>query len=96
VGPFSATAVGWIEGGSHYALPGGVGAAVPGARKPVRELEVRSDAGPARRDRTFVVAVLEAQYQSFGPCDAVRAALPAPADGEMRRIEGPIETSEAA
>ena len=40
VGPFSATAAGWIEGGSHRLLPGGLGMQIAEFGKPVqKELE---------------------------------------------------------
>lgn len=50
-----------------------------GNRKAVPVLEDVAAAGPAGRERTYVVAVLEAQYQSLGPRDAAPSALPAPA-----------------
>jgi hypothetical protein len=89
VGPFSATAVAWIEGGSSRFLPGGVGMAVPGL--PKEELMLENAAAPAGRERTISVMVLEAQYQSFHPQHLVQpaaqlASMPA---REARRIEGP-------
>jgi hypothetical protein len=78
-GPFSATAVAWIEGGSSHFLPGGIGLAVPGRRNPAPLLEDAT--APAGRDQTISVLVLEAQVQSFNPqMIAMR---------EARQLEGP-------
>jgi hypothetical protein len=98
VGPFSATAVAWIEGGTHRFLPGGVGMGgfgSLGGREEVPILDVeRADAGREGRDQKYSVAVLEAKYASLAP-QQVPPALPEPVEGEVRRLEGPPE-SEAA
>jgi hypothetical protein len=72
VGPFSATAVAWIEGGSSHSLPGGIGMVVPGARQPAALLEEANP--PGRRAQTISVLVMEAQYQSFHPQQVPQAA----------------------
>ena len=87
VGPFSATAAGWIEGGSHRMLPGGQGMGYLNKEHPPL-IEDASAAARSQRGTTYVVAVLEAQDQSYAP-----HALPEPA--EPKRLEGPAE-SEAA
>ncbi len=89
VGPFSATAVAWIEGGSSHMLPGGIGMAAPGARKPAKLLE--DAAPPAGREPSVSVVVLEAQYQSFHPQHVEQSApqLSAMPVREARRLEGP-------
>src|SRR5436190_18184440 len=93
VGPFSATAVGWIEGGTNALLPGGPGLAfggMLGGPKPVPILEDAAAPGPAGRERTYVVAVLEAQYQTMHPQQVAATQLPAPpAAPEPRQLEGP-------
>ena len=94
VGPFSATAAAWIEGGSHQMLPGGVGVGGFGALGAKRQPPMIEDAtatGPAGRERKFFVAVVEAQYDSMNPrrVAAPSAALPEPREREPRQIEGP-------
>lgn len=89
VGPFSATAVAWIEGGSSHALPGGIGMAAPGARKPAKLLEDAT--APAGREPSVSVVVLEAQYQSLHPQHVEQSTpqLSAMPMREARRLEGP-------
>ena len=97
VGPFSATAVAWIEGGTHRFLPGGVGMGTLGSiggREEVPVLDVERADGPAKRDEKYSVAVLEAKYASLAP-QQVPPALPEPVEGEVRQLEGPPQ-SEAA
>ena len=101
VGPFSAAAAAWIEGGSHALLPGGTGIALGGLNgpKPVRILEDATTIGPAGRDSKYIVALLEVQSQTLNPqqieAQFVTTALPAPTERETRRLEGP-PASEAA
>src|SRR5690242_90192 len=45
VGPFSATTVGWIEGGTHHALPGGAGTGI-GRVKALPIFDDARDPGP--------------------------------------------------
>lgn len=86
VGPLSATAVGWIEGGSHWGLPGGAAMAFGGlgglGARPTPMLDVATATGPAHREPTYRVAVLEVQYESLNPrvlpAPAATHALPAP------------------
>jgi hypothetical protein len=89
VGPFSATAAGWIEGGSHHMLPGGTRIGTIG-KQPVPMLEDVRASVSQKRERTYVVAVLEAQYQSINPQSAA-PSLPAPdeAQREQRQLEAP-------
>lgn len=69
VGPFSKTAVGWIEGGTHHLMfPGNL----PG--KPRAEVMRIEAAAPPAREERYRVALLEVQYQTFTP-----PALPEPA-----------------
>ena len=89
VGPFSATAAGWIEGGSHHGLPGGVAMHFGRLPAPVAEHEPAAP-GPADRERHYSVAVLEAQRQALLP-----EQVPAP-EREQRRLEGPETVEEAA
>lgn len=90
VGPFSATAVGWVEGGSH--LP-----ALSIQLDERKRLKLLDDPRAARegRDQMVVVAVMEAQYHSLQAAavlDAARSEAPAlPAAGERRQLEGPAE-----
>jgi hypothetical protein len=88
VGPFSATAVAWIEGGSHHLLA----PALPG-NKPVPVIEESPEARWEHRDRKYAVALLEAMDESFAVHMEEATALPPPR--EMPRLEGPAE-SEAA
>jgi hypothetical protein len=89
VGPFSATAVGWIEGGSHALLPGGVGMQRVGigAAKPVKLTEVATDIGNVQREEKYSVAVLDAQFASLQGREPVRVSLPGPANAEMKELE---------
>jgi hypothetical protein len=77
-GPFSATCAAWIEGGSNHYLPGGVGMRL--GRAPIPILDAPREPGSEKRDRTYVVAVLEAQVQSVIPAlhapEAERKMLP--------------------
>lgn len=88
VGPFSATAVGWVEGGSHQ-------------RKLAPFMDIKSrpqivdesaPVGSAEREPRYRVAVLEAHYEYFNPDEIATPALP---EAEMPRLEGP-SMSEAA
>jgi hypothetical protein len=96
VGPFSATAAGWIEGGSHALLPGGTGLQLNqlNGPKPVRILEDASTSGPAGREEKFHVALLEVRYGTINASE-IAAALPSPVQPEVRRLEAPPK-SEAA
>lgn len=101
VGLFSATVVGWIEGGSRAFLPGAPAMVHSGlgGRKPVELIE---DAGPrtlpppapapapeGERERMYVVAVLEAQVRALAPPEAAAPvevpALPRLSQGEDGR-----------
>jgi hypothetical protein len=96
VGPFSKTAVAWIEGGSHALLPGGAGIVLGqlGGRTPVPILEDASAIGPASRDESYRVAVLEVRYAATSAAE-IPASLPAPEKREPRQLEAP-PASEAA
>jgi hypothetical protein len=86
VGPFSATAVAWTEGGVNQHLPGGVGLAL-GGRKEVPLIDGQAaNPGPANRELRYRVALIEAHIQSISP-NNVPAGLPSPQ--ELRRLEGP-------
>jgi len=93
VGPLSATAVAWIEGGSHQYLPGGMGMQGLGALGANRQRQLIDEAtplGPAGRERKFYVALVEAQYESMNPREVSPAsALSAPAERAPRQLEGP-------
>jgi hypothetical protein len=97
VGPFSATAAAWIEGGSNHNLPGGISMqfGTLGAPASVRMIEDANAAGPANRDQKYSVAVLEVRYGSMSVND-LASALPSPVQNEMRQLEAPAEQSEAA
>jgi len=83
VGPFSATCAGWIEGGSHHFLPGGLGMQIAEFGKPQAQL-IDPPALPPREEK-YSVAVLEVHYQSFVP---TIIQLPEP-QGDTRQLEGP-------
>lgn len=93
VGPFCATVAGWIEGGSHRYLPGGVRSGGPGKQPEIafHERDERAD-----RPQKYSVAVLDAQFQMLNPQRMMSddaGALPAP-QPQPRQLEGP--ESEAA
>ena len=93
VGPFSATAAGWIEGGTHGHLPGAM--TMQWGRPQPKPIEAEP-ALPAGREAKYSVAVLEVHYQSFH-ANPAPAALPSPAAGEEpRRLAGPVEQEQAA
>ena len=86
VGPFSATAVAWIEGGSHGQLPGGIDFSLPGGRNLPPLLE---DISPSTtREPRISVVLVEAQYRSMNPSllsheiEIRTPQLPAPAEHE--------------
>ncbi|HLL88384.1 MAG TPA: hypothetical protein VK324_03690, partial [Tepidisphaeraceae bacterium] len=93
VGPLSATCVGWIEGGTDRCLPGGPGMRFGLDAKQIPILDVTAEPAPAAaRERTYVVAVLEAQVRSLMPhAPAAAAELPGPAERQRRRLEGPVD-----
>lgn len=95
VGPFSATAAGWIEGGTHGYLPGGLALEFGNLGRPQPKLIDADPVSPANREEKYSVAVLEVHMQAF---HVSPAALPAPADGqdEPRQLEGPRETADQA
>ena len=93
VGPFSATAVGWTEGGTHRKLP-----LVLGKLKTTPVIEDYAASGPAHREKTYVVALLEEQYRAFNPQTPANQ-LPAAASENGPRRLGPAQgeaASEAA
>jgi hypothetical protein len=83
VGPFSATAVAWIEGGSHHHLPGGLPTGIPGSPAPAGLLDLQTSTDPETSDNKYRVAVLDAQFQSFHP-----QSLTPPLQAEPRQLEG--------
>lgn len=86
VGPFSATATAWIEGGSHHlALP------ALGSTKPIRLIE--DAAAPAGRSETYRVAVLQVQYESLAPQVVDPPRLPGPAAREQAMLESSKEAA---
>jgi hypothetical protein len=94
VGPFSATAAGWIEGGSHRLLPGGQGMGYFNKPQP-RLMEDASAGGSGQRNTTYVVAVLEAQDQSYNPQGAGHGAAALPEPRATRQLEGPVADADA-
>lgn len=98
VGPFSATAVGWIEGGSHAMLPGGIGIGTLASRGQCEQPKHTEPASlPAGRDEKYNIAVLEAHYASFR-----LAQMPALPEGEpskqlevqeTKQLQGPAEAA---
>lgn len=102
VGPFSATAAAWIEGGTHHSLPGGFALQLDRSRPQPKMLDTDQPQQPAERDERYRVAVLEVHYQSFHT-HAASASLPAPetaqaglSQSETRQLEGPAAEAEAA
>jgi hypothetical protein len=84
VGPFSATAVGWVEGASMHRMGIDTGNMIGGyKRAPLLE----EATAPAGREQTISVLVMEAQYQSLHPQMVVQP-MPAIAGSEARRLEG--------
>lgn len=100
VGPFSATAAAWIEGGIHALLPGGTGitlGALSGRQAvPILEDATATPGGPVTREAKYRVALLEVQYQSFERQDVVAPALPAPDSHPARQLEGPSQSETAS
>lgn len=62
VGPFSKTAVGWVEGGNAAMLPGGGGVNI-GSGPRLQQVEALP--APAARDEKYSVALLEVHYQTI-------------------------------
>jgi hypothetical protein len=87
VGPFSATAAGWIEGGTHGYLPGGLSLQMGNFGRDQQKLIEAEPKLPANREERYSVAVLEVYTQSF---------IANPAPEEPRQLEGPVEESQAA
>ncbi len=102
VGAFSTTAVAVIEGGSYQRTL----ALSMDSQKPAPLLEDATRIGPAGREQTISIAILDAQYESLNPQSIAlqaTAALPATPDRQRRQLEGPpaeneerVEASEAA
>ncbi|HEV7298138.1 MAG TPA: hypothetical protein VGN72_02155 [Tepidisphaeraceae bacterium] len=90
VGPFSATAVGWIEGATHHYMP------TPTHNRPQLMTTDPTATGPATRDQRYIVAVLETIDRAFVANDVKASALPAPTTREPRQLEGPTEDAQAA
>jgi hypothetical protein len=67
VGPFSATAVGWIEGGCGRSLPGGTGMAFGMNAKQIPILEIEQPAEEERPRPQYSVEVLQARYAALNP-----------------------------
>lgn len=80
VGPFSATAVGWIEGGSHYTKQLYIGL---NRKSPMMHVRVEQREQLPQED-SVIVALLTA-----GRFAVEHAALPEPT--EVRQLEGPAE-----
>src|SRR4051794_6592589 len=93
VGPFSATAVAWIEGGAHRSLPGAPSLPFGIGARQVPILDVEQPAKSAEQNPKYLIAVLEAKYASLAP-QPVPPALPGPVDGELRQLQA--HESEAA
>ena len=88
-GPFSATAVGWIEGG-NISSPG----QIIGGGRPQPRLHVEGDPNQSiQMDQTFAVALLEAHYQSFTvqQIQPENPKLEVTVVKETKQIEGPVE-----
>ncbi len=81
-GPFSATAAGWIEGGTDRYLPGAPARYFGRLETKLIDAE---PALPADREEKYSVAVLEVHVQSMMP--KITPALES--HGETRRLEGP-------
>jgi hypothetical protein len=82
LGPFSATAVAWIEGGSHRRLAPAFGL----GRVPVPVLEDARPPGPEGRGANYRVAVIEAQFYGYQMQD-LPPQLAGPAEREVRQLE---------
>jgi hypothetical protein len=84
-GPFCNTCVGWIEGGSHAWLPGGVKPVIGdlGAKQPAKMIEQFTD----NREVTIRVAVMEVQRQAMMPSTVVEGTkqLEGPAGEDARK-----------
>lgn len=86
VGPFGATAVGWIEGGTHHLM----GLPRPGLHMP-KPIDVSRglahDRAQIEHGTTVYVALLEAQQRSIGHA-VVSRELPSQTE-TLRQLEGP-------
>ncbi len=84
-GPFSATAVGWIEQGTEHRI---MQFGNEKHHKPVAMIEVDSSESSRPNDSTYSIEVIQARYTSYlpnqNPIDVTinQAALPAPVDEE--------------
>lgn len=87
VGPFSATAVAWIEGGTIHHL--GVPKITMKNDAPL--LEDARTAKVNQRDNHYAIAVIEAHYLSFAepPVETETPALEAPVMRETKQLEAP-------
>jgi hypothetical protein len=92
VGPFSAAAVGWVEGGSHHlmgpAVPGAsLGGLAPGEERP-KMIEVGE---PGAQQMRVMVAVMQAQRRYLeGPRAVDAQALAGDADSTgIKQLNGP-------
>lgn len=83
VGPFSETAAGWIEGGSHHLM-----APVFGKAKRPMLVEVPDEQQTPETETTVIVALLEAQRSRL-PMIERTDRLIEPVQRELRQIEGP-------
>ena len=98
VGPFSATAVGWIEGG-NISAPGCI---TGGSKLISREFEKMDSSTTPAMDTKYSVAVIEAHYLSFEHRNLVNKnvtihtnALPDQTNNQAKNLEGPVETNAA-
>lgn len=93
VGPFSATCVGWIEGGTHRGLPGGQNLHLGRRDQPAPIME--TDTERAGRESHYSVAVRDAQYEYFNQADVAALPVPEPEENEAPRLEGPASADAA-
>ena len=89
VGPFSATAVGWVEGGAH--LP-----ALAFGAEPLKLVDPVA-ADREGRDATIFVTVLDARYAQINGMHAMPSLPEPPSErpAEPRQLEGPRDENQA-
>jgi hypothetical protein len=93
VGPFSATAVAWMEGGSRACLPGAQRMAL-GSYQPAPLLEQGKITGPAERGTTYRIAVIEAYRHQLNPRE-VEPALPGIEEAPRPQLAAPASREAA-
>ncbi len=88
VGPFSETAAGWIEGGSHHLM-----SLEPRGFKRAELMDMSDIDDEAREQHTTVVVALVQAQRSLMQSSPRIDALPEPVQREIRQLEAPAEAA---